>query len=339
MRALLLKGKELLKVEEVSDPVPAPGEALVEVVRGGICGSDMEKYDGGRKMDLPRILGHEFAGIIRAVRDGEKYPFRPGDRVVAEPMMGCGVCRSCRSGSYNVCHKRVILGAETDGVFAQFVRVPLHNLLKIPDGMPFEEAALVQPVAVTVHAMRRTTLVAGGAVAVLGAGPIGALLGMTARAFGAATVVFTEPNPFRRALMERMGFPAIDPTKDDAVAGATSFLNDSEGGFDVVFDAAGAADTISQALRMVCVQGEVALIAKYREEPQIGVNEAQKREVNFITARAHTFEDFGAALKLISNHRIDVRPLITNEIGLEEMPEAFRMLKDHGPMMKVLCQP
>jgi 2-desacetyl-2-hydroxyethyl bacteriochlorophyllide A dehydrogenase len=339
MRALLLKGKELLEVEEVPDPVPSPGEALVEVVRGGICGSDMEKYDGGRKMELPRILGHEFAGIIRTVRDGERYPFRPGDRVVAEPMVGCGICRSCRGGNYNVCHKRIILGVETDGVFAQLVRIPLHSLLKIPDRMPFEEAALVQPVAVTAHALRRTRRVAGGAVAVLGAGPIGALLGMTARAFGAATVVFTEPNPFRRALMERVGFPAIDPTKGDPVAAAISLLGDAEGGFDVVFDAAGAVDTVSQALRMVRFQGEVALIAKYREEPRIGVNEAQKREVNFVTARAHTFEDFRLALKLTANRSIDVRPLITNEIGLDGMAEAFRMLKDRGPMMKVLCQP
>lgn len=339
MRALLLKGKELLEVEEISEPVPVQGEALVEVLRGGICGSDMEKYDGSRNMELPRVMGHEFAGVIRAIEGGEQYSFQPGDRVVAEPMVGCGVCHSCRGGNYNVCHKRVILGAEVDGVFAQLVRIPLHNLIPVPDGVPIEEAALVQPVAVTVHAMRRTSLVAGGTVAVLGAGPIGALLGMSARAFGADTVVFTEPNPFRRALMEKMGFSVIDPEARDPVPEALSMLKSGEGGFDVAFDAAGAGDTISQALRMVRVQGEVSLIAKYRGDPQVGINEAQKREVNFITARAHTFEDFGTALKMIASRRIDVRPLITNEIGLEEMPEAFRMLKDRGPMMKVLCRP
>ncbi len=339
MRALLLKEPGSLEVEEIPESDPRPGEARIRIDSAGICGSDLERYTGFRAVKLPLVLGHEFAGTIEAIEGGDDHPFRPGDRVVGEPIVGCGACRSCRAGSYNVCARRTILGAEVDGVFARSVALPLRNLLKMPEGMPFEEAALVQPAAVTVHALRRTSFRAGCTAAVLGAGPIGALLAMTARAAGGTTVVLTEPNPFRRALMERMGFPVIDPAREDPVAAALALLNEGDEGFDLVFDAAGAADTLSQAVRMVRVRGEVALIAKYRDPPRVDTNEAQKREVNFFTARAHTFDDFRAALALVATRQMDVRPLVTHRLGLEEMPGAFHSLLERGPMMKVLCRP
>ena len=122
---------------------------------------------------------------------------------------------ACRRGQYNVCQTRVILGAETNGVFAEYVKAPLTNLFKVPDGVPSEEAALVQPVAVVVHTLRRTQLQAGERVAVLGAGPIGALTALVARAAGATEVVLTEPNPFRRELMQEMGYQVFDPGQEE----------------------------------------------------------------------------------------------------------------------------
>ena len=201
MRALMYKGERHLAVEEMDPPRPGPGEALVEVERSGVCGSDLYIYEGRRKVQLPRILGHEFVGVIREMDKGAGTPFRAGERVVAEPIIGCGVCLACRRGQYNVCQTRVILGAETHGVFAEYVKVPLLNLFKVPEGVPSEEAALVQPAAVAVHTVRRAGFQAGETAAVLGAGPIGALIAMVARASGATEVVLTEPNPFRRELI------------------------------------------------------------------------------------------------------------------------------------------
>ena len=144
-----MRGPGELVVEEVTDPSPAPGEAVIEVEHCGICGSDLFTVFGNRKLDLPRILGHEFAGRIQAINGGDAYPFRVGDRVVAEPFSGCGICLNCRKGDYNVCEQRAIIGIEREGAFARYVRVPLNNLFPMPDDMPFREAALVQPVAVT----------------------------------------------------------------------------------------------------------------------------------------------------------------------------------------------
>jgi 2-desacetyl-2-hydroxyethyl bacteriochlorophyllide A dehydrogenase len=339
MRAVLMKDKGLLEVGEIPDPRPRAGEALVKIDRAGICGSDLVTLASGRPKELPRVLGHEFAGTLREIEGGANYPFKPGDRVVAEPISGCGICRSCREGQYNVCSERVILGVETDGVFAQYVRVPVENLLKIPDEVPFEEAALVQPVAVAVHAFRRTAFQGGCAAAVLGAGPIGALLAMLARASGGVTVVVTEPNPFRRELMENLGFPAIDPTVEDPVAAALSHLSEGAEGFDVVFDAAGGTSSLRQATEMTRVGGQVMMVATYHGNPDMGIMSARKREVNMLTTRAHVFDDFRASLNLISSRQLDVRPLITNEIGLGEVPGAFDALSSDGPMMKVLCRP
>ncbi|HJP13225.1 MAG: alcohol dehydrogenase catalytic domain-containing protein [Nitrospinota bacterium] len=339
MRAALMMAKGILEVGEIPDPRPLAGEALVEVDRAGICGSDLVTLADGRPKELPRVLGHEFAGTLREIEGNTGYPFKPGDRVVAEPISGCGICRSCRNGQYNVCDDRVILGVETDGVFAQYVRVPLENLLTIPGEMSFEEAALVQPVAVAVHAFRRTAFQGGSAAAVLGAGPIGALLAMLARASGGTTVVVTEPNPFRRELMENLGFPAIDPVEEDPVAAALSHLSEGDEGFDVVFDAAGSTDSVRQATEMTRVGGQVMMVATYHGNPDIGITRARKREMNYLTTRAHVFDDFRASLNLISSRQLDVRPLITNEIGLGEVPGAFETLTSGGPMMKVLCQP
>ena len=339
MRAALMMDKGLLEVGEIPDPRPRAGEALVEVDHGGICGSDLVTLASGRPNELPRVLGHEFAGTLREINGDTSYPFKPGDRVVAEPTSGCGICRSCRSGQCNVCHKRMILGVETDGVFAQYVRVPVENLLKIPDEVPSEEAALVQPVAVVVHALRRTAFQGGGTAAVLGAGPIGALLAMLAQASGGTTVVVSEPNSFRRSVMEGMGIPAIDPLSEDAVSAALSHLGERDEGFDVVFDAAGSTNSLRQATEMARVGGQVMMVATYHGNPEMGIMTARKREVDMLTTRAHNFDDFRASLNLIASRQLDVRPLITNKIGLDEVPGAFDTLSSGGPMMKVLCQP
>ena len=339
MRAVVMRGPGELVVEEVTDPSPAPGEAVIEVEHCGICGSDLFTVFGNRKLDLPRILGHEFAGRIQAINGGDAYPFRVGDRVVAEPFSGCGICLNCRKGDYNVCEQRAIIGIEREGAFARYVRVPLNNLFPMPDDMPFREAALVQPVAVTVHAFRRTSFRAGWNVAILGAGPIGALLAMVARASGAALVVLSEPNGFRKKIMEDEGFPVIDPAADDIIPSALSMLSFPNKGFDLVIDAAGGVRTLSQAAAIVRICGQVVPVAKYKEKPIIDMNFAQKRELEFVTARAHSYEDFQVSVALVANRQIDVRPLISDEIDLAEMPEAFRVLKKGGNMMKVLGKP
>ncbi|MFC1491035.1 zinc-binding dehydrogenase [Nitrospinota bacterium] len=339
MRALVFRGKGQLTVEDVEEPQPAPGEVLVQVERCGVCGSDLVTYDGRRKVPLPLVQGHEFVGVIHAIEGKSELPFRPGDRVVAEPTIGCGMCRHCRSGNYNVCEERKILGAETDGAFAQFVRVPLLNLLRVPEGMPVAEAALVQPAAVAVRSVSRGSVPMGASVAVLGAGPIGALIAMVVRAAGAIRVALVEPNPFRRELMQSVGFRVIDPTQEDPVAAVAAECGEDDG-CDVVFDAAGTRDTPAQATRMVRTQGRVVLVAQYREEPWLDIGHARKREVNFISIRAHNYEDYRAALALIASRRVDVRPLVTHELTLDDMPRMFKTLGEGGgPLMKVLCKP
>ncbi len=139
--------------------------------------------------------------------------------------------------------------------------------------------------------------------------------------------------------MEKLGFPVIDPKAEDPVAAALSHLGEGDEGFDVVFDAAGTTNSVQQATEMTRVGGEVMMVATYHGIPDIGIVSGRKREVNYLTTRAHIFDDFRASLNLISSRQLDVRPLITNEIGLDEVPGAFDNLSSGGPMMKVLCQP
>ena len=243
MKAAVFMGKEKLEVREVDVPEITEEEALIRVKFAGICGTDIHIFAGKHpRVKAPLIMGHEFSGEIAKIETKRRKDFKKGNRVVAEPLISCGECFACKSGFAHVCQKLGLYGIDKDGAFAQYVKIPVDKLFKIPLNINFDVAALIEPIAVAVHAVRTSSLKMGDIVCVQGGGPIGLLTALVAKLSGSANVIICEKQPFRIKLAKGFGLQVIDVNDKDPVA---EILKLTRGrGADVVFEAAGFPPTV-----------------------------------------------------------------------------------------------
>ncbi|MBO0731124.1 MAG: alcohol dehydrogenase catalytic domain-containing protein, partial [Acidimicrobiaceae bacterium] len=239
MQALVFQAPWRLTVEDVPDPDAADGDVLLEVLATGICGSDLHGYTGESGRRQPgQVMGHESVARVLTDRSGT-YP--PGCLVTVNPVIGCGVCDACRAGRTQRCGRRVIVGVAPDVVsaFAQRMTVPAGNVVALASEAPEEIGALVEPLAVGYHAARRGAVGPGTAVLVIGGGPIGQAAALAARRLGAAGILVSEPDEFRRGKLAALGIAAVDPTRTPA----DQILGLLGGSADVVIDAVGTSET------------------------------------------------------------------------------------------------
>ena len=334
MKALVWHGKNLVRPGEVDRPECREGEAIIAVKNAGICGSDLTIYEGKHtRAKAPLIMGHEFSGVIVERKGDDRPDLKVGDRVTVEPTFYCGVCELCRSGNYHICAKKGLYGIDVDGAFAEFVRVSLKSIYKLPQGASFEEGAMVEPLAVAVRSIGLSRLMIGEFVAVLGAGPIGLLTAQVARAAGAAKVVVVEPVEFRRKMAEGLGFPAVN------AEGATleNILKTTGGHeIDIVFDAAGAAPAALLETQLVRRAGRIVLVALYKNPVPYDLRIIAFTELQVIGVCVYTSKDFSKAVSLLEGGKIQLAPLVTHRYPVEEGVEAFQTLTKGGNAQKVL---
>ncbi|MFD0658495.1 alcohol dehydrogenase catalytic domain-containing protein [Thermocatellispora tengchongensis] len=231
MRAAVWHGAGDVRVEDVHLAPPGPGEVTIEVAYCGICGSDLHEYaDGPHAIPVaephpesgataPLVLGHEFCGTVVRAGDGVTG-LAPGDRVAVEPHYRCGRCPRCLAGEYNICRHFGFAGLMGDGGLAERATVPAYMLHRLPESVPLEQAAVFEPAAVALHAVRRAAIRPGETVAVLGLGPIGLLVTLFAVRCGAVRVVAADRSPVRRELARRMGAEVVAGDLAEAVAAA-----------------------------------------------------------------------------------------------------------------------
>jgi threonine 3-dehydrogenase len=332
-----------LRLEEIPVPAPAAGEVLVEVETTSVCGTDLhiygwDEWSQGRIVP-PLTLGHEFAGTVvdrgELVRD-----VAVGDYVSAESHITCGMCFQCRTGHAHMCERTRILGVDRDGAFARYVTVPEGVIWRNDRSkLPPEIATLQEPFGNAVFATSEQDL-AGRAVAVLGCGPIGLFTIGIARASGAAVVVAADRTPFRLGLAEKMGATAVvnvDETPDTA----GWFLDQNEGyGFDVVFEMSGSPRAIADSFRIARNGGRVILFGIPARPVEIDVAEALIfKNLNVLALNGRKiFETWYRTRWLLESGVVDVRPLITKELPLEEFEMAFALLAA-GEACKVVLYP
>src|SRR6187399_2540098 len=332
-----------LCLDEVPVPEPAADEVLVEVETASVCGTDLhiygwDEWSAGR-IEPPLTLGHEFAGTIvetgSLVRD-----LVPGDYVSAESHITCGVCFQCRTGHAHMCERTRILGVDRDGAFARYVAVPASVIWRNDrTKLPPEIATLQEPFGNAVFATSEQDL-AGRSVAVLGCGPIELFTIGIAHASGAATVVAADRTPFRLGLAETMGANAtvnVDETPDTA----RWFLDHNEGlGFDVVFEMSGSPRAIADAFTIARNGGRVILFGIPSRPVEIDVAEALIfKNLNVLALNGRkVFETWYRTRWLLESRVVDVRPLITKELPLEEYEEAFALLAA-GEACKIVVYP
>ncbi len=336
-----------VRIDEMPIPVPGQGQVLLAVRRNGLCGSDLHTYvgsdTGGAAMHLPGVvLGHEFAGTVAAVGPGVA-DVAEGTAVAVAPIEWCGECHPCRHGWVNLCRRTAIYGGyrlPLHGGLAPFVAVSRRSLHPVPDGLDLAHAALAEPVAVAVHAVRRAPVVLGASVLVLGAGPIGLAVLQAAHAAGAGMVAVTELSPARQAAAARLGADVVlDPT---SMSPARVVREQTGGGADVVFDTTASHAALAEGLSAARARGTVVSVAGWQEPARVDMGLAMAKEIDLRFVM--TYEpavDFPVALSLLTSGAVDASAMVSDEIALADVVElGLEELRHHSDRhLKILVNP
>lgn len=329
VRRILVEGIDGVSVETVPTPVPGPGEVRVRSTIVGICGSDIHAAHGRHPfIDLPFHPGHEVVGVVDAVGDGAD-PGLVGTRVVVEPNLACGHCTQCDAGRYNICAELAVFGCQTPGGLTDAFTIASDRVVPLSDDLDDRHAALIEPLATPVHAVRRAGSLIGGLdgkrVAVLGAGPIGLFVLLAARRAGAIVVV-ADLLESKRARAERLGaVGSVDPVAADAVTVAHDALG---GPADVVIDCVSRESSIAQAIDLVDKGGAVLVVGVAAGVTPVPLEKIQDREIVVAGALMYVREDIQEAIDMLSDGSIPVDEFVTAEFPLERSAEAFAASAD-----------
>ena len=336
MLAAVYEGPMRVSLQTIARPSAPEGWALIDVSHCGICGTDTFIVGGTHpRAKAPLVLGHEFSGTLLEVKysaplEGDR--FEVGDAVVVEPLISCGQCHACRTGNAHVCKNLRLYGIDAPGGMAQFVVAPIEKLHRVPDGVSLELAALAEPLAVAVHAVRRSAFKPGDAVAVLGAGPIGLLLALVLRASGARTVLISESSADRINVARELGFTAMDAKTDPVQA----ILQHTGGeGADVSFDAAGHPAVAEILTRVTRVRGQIMLVGSYKKPAPVDLQSIVFKEQNINGTRVYAPEDFTIALEMIRAGTMPLGQMIT-KLPFSSLQEGFELAFAGGRAIKVM---
>lgn len=333
--AVLHRARDL-RVERCRMPELESGQVLVRVRRAGICGSDLHYFIHGHCAayvpSRPFILGHELVGDVAAAAD-VKGP-AVGARVIVNPARSCGTCHYCQSGRRNLCPQTVMLGSAstkppTDGAFADFVAVRADQCYQVPKRLDDGLGAMVEPVAVALHAVKRAGTVSGKSVLVLGAGPIGLLVALVARVFDAVPVAVCDIVDSRRQTALKLGADKVLAADSPELAKEAAEV--AVGGFDVIFEASGAPQALRQAFGLVRAGGTIVQIGTLgTDDVPLPANQIMARELQVLGAFRYG-DAFAEAVQLVASGRLQLQPLISGVIPLKEISHAMtRALKKDG---------
>jgi L-iditol 2-dehydrogenase len=343
MKALVLEEYKKLAFTDVEEPEIGPHDVLVRVQSCGICGSDVHGFDGssGRRIP-PVIMGHEASGVV-AKTGAAVSRFREGDRVTFDSMISCGLCVFCRQGRPNLCDNRRVLGVSCQeyrrhGAFAEYVAVPEHIVVRIPEGLAFNEAAMVEPVSVAVHAVNITPLRLGDTAVVIGAGMIGLLTLQALLAAGCGRVVSVDLEDDRLALAKRLGADEILNSRSQDIPARIREMTDGLGA-DIVVEAVGADATVRMSIESARKGGMVTLIGNVTASVSFPLQSVVTREISVLGSCASS-NDYAACLALMGRGAIQVAPMISAAVPLERGPEMFDRLYQREPnLTKVILNP
>ncbi|NJD03692.1 MAG: zinc-binding dehydrogenase [Ruminiclostridium sp.] len=326
------------KIEFVQKEIcePGSGQVLIKIMRIGVCGSDIHVYHGKHPFTpYPVVQGHEVSGEV--VRTGEGVTeFRTGDKVTIQPQVTCGRCYPCRQGSYHICDGLKVMGFQTEGAASEFFTADGGRVLKLPDGISFDEGAMVEPVAVAVHALGRGGDVSGKKVLVLGGGPIGNLVAQAAKAKGAGAVIITDLSEYRLEIAAKCG---IDYCLNSAKADIERAIKEKFGPdkADLILECVGVNATIDQAVSFARKGSDIIAVGVFSEKAGIDMGLVQDRELRIIGTLMYQRCDYLKAMELIKNGGIRLKPLITNHFAFKDYLKAYKFIQQQkSNVMKVM---
>jgi len=334
-----LVAPEKILLEDVDVPEPGENEVLIKVKVCGICGSDIHSYKGKHPfVHPPIVLGHEFSGKIHQA--GTKVSsFSPGDRVTVEPNIVCGRCYNCLHGRYNICTNLKVIGCVGyDGALSEYIVVPENKVLKLPDDISFEKAALIEPIAVAVHAVRKAEQKIGDKVVILGAGTIGLLVMQIAKLAGTEKTTITDLLDYRLERAKNLGADEVINSKSQDLV---KLIHKEYGkdGIDLIYDCVGIEETISQAIQIARKGIRIMVVGVPEERIRVDLSLVQDRELEIVGSLMYTREDFTTAIDLIQKEKIKVKSLVTHYFKLKDINKAFHLVtQGKENVLKVVIQ-
>lgn len=333
MKASFYEGNKTFTVKNVAMPEPAAGEVRIKVAFCGICGTDMHVYHGtmDARVGLERTIGHEMSGTIDAVGEGVEG-YAAGDKVTVRPLDNRLEEASDRGYSH-ICKKLKFIGLDSQGAMQQYWCVPAFVLHKLKAETDLKLAALIEPLAVACHDVRRSGLKKGETCVISGCGPIGLLIASVARNTG-ADVVISEVNPIRIAMAKDMGFEVVNPAETNVV----EYIEKKTEGYmaDVVFEVAGVQPSLDITTEVVSIRGRIVVVSIFSEPKPINLFKYFWKELTLIGARVYEPEDFDAAINLVTEHNFPYEQIITDVKPLDDIQALFDSIDKNPAGMKFI---
>lgn len=325
-----------IEFQEVPIPEPAVGQVLIKIMEIGVCGSDIHVYHGEHPFtSYPVTQGHEVSGLVEKLGP-EVSGLAVGQKVTIQPQVVCGECWPCRHGKYNLCESLKVMGFQTTGVASHYFAVDAKKVTPLPETMSLEEGAMIEPLAVAVHAVRRAGDVTGQDICVLGAGPIGILVAQTAKGMGARRVMITDVSDIRLAKAKECGvdFCVNTKEKDFGEALVECFGPDKA---DVIYDCAGNNVTMGQAIKYARKGSTIILVAVFADLGKIDLAVLNDHELDLNTSMMYRSEDYEKAIELADSGKVRLKPLISQRFPFRQYLDAYKYIDENRETtMKVL---
>ena len=342
MKAAALKASHAMEIIDLPDAEPAPGEVKLRVAFCGICGSDMHEYESENPMRvlgvMQAVMGHEFSGTIVAVGDGVTQ-FRAGQLATGNPGAGCGACLYCDAGRENLCRAGATggVGYTRAGAYAEFVTMPERSVVPLPDGADLRACALTEPFAVARHALIQGRYRPDELLVVVGAGPIGLLTVIAARAMGGERIIVSEPLAGRRAAAERVGASHVIEPKDLIT---TAYALSEGNGAEISVDASGLPAGIADCVNATARGGRIVLAGVSEQQFPLDILRSIINELTYVAVLGYTRAEFAESAAMIASGDVEVSSVISEVVSIDATPDAFaRLSGGRNDLCKVLVSP
>lgn len=323
MKALVYAGPKKAELRDIEAGKKKEGQVRIDVTYCGVCGSDIGIYLGTHpRAKAPLVFGHEFLGV--AAEDGKKV--KKGDRVVPYPLLSCGHCKACRNGNEHVCNTLGLIGIDVDGGMCESVYVDEDVLYKVPDGVSDKAAAVIEPLAVLVHAIHMSGFEPLDTAVVTGAGPIGMLCAVMLKHAGASQVFISDVAEKRLEAARELGMIPVNPMKEDLEA-AVKAATDGEG-CDVFFECSGAASTAMQMTDITRVRGKICMVSVHKQPHEVNLRDVNFKEQTLVGTRVYTKDEFAQAVELTKKLEKELEKIVTHVVPLRDSEKVFDMIAD-----------
>ncbi len=336
MKGAFYAGNKKFRVAESQPIAPGSGEVRLKVAYSGICGSDYHIYLGhmDQRIEIPQVVGHETSGEIAEIGEGVEA-FKVGNKVVVRPLKPCLNCPACCEKHFHFCYNIKVMGVDTPGCFQQSWTVPAYSLHHLPDKIDIKLAALTEPLAHATNDVRVSGLTEKDCAVVLGAGPIGTLIALSAKYKG-ARVLATEISAFRRNLLKELGVEVVNPLETDVVKRVLEETDNN--GADVVFEVTGSETSAGIMTKLAKMRGHIVIVGIFNEPVKVDLHRVFARQLRFTGVRFYTPEDYETAISLIASGVLPLEQIISAVRPLEQVQTTFEEIERGANLMKVLLK-